>query len=114
MDYLTKEQLKAQCPVAFATQPTNDAVTDKYVHISTEKVIDDLEKLGWKPVQATQRKSRGKQTIFSKHMIQFQNPDIIVKGEDGDDEDKEKELQKKLKDLKSLQSLGMTFGHTDE
>ena len=85
MEYLTKEELKAQCPVAFATKPTNDAVTDKYVHISTEKVIDDLEKLGWKPVEATQRRSRGKDTIFSKHMIQFQNPDIIVKGEDGDD-----------------------------
>ena len=85
MEYLTKEQVKAQCPVAFATKPTNSAVTDKYVHISTEKVIDDLDKLGWKPVEATQRKSRGKQTIFSKHMIQFQNPDIMVKGADGDD-----------------------------
>ena len=85
MKYLSKEELKAQCPVAFATQPTNEAVTNKYVHISTEKVIDDLEKLGWLPVEATQRKSRGKQTIFSKHMVQFQNPDIIVKGDDGDD-----------------------------
>jgi hypothetical protein len=84
MQYLSKEELKAQCPVAFATKPTNDAVTDKYVHISTEKVIDDLEKLGWLPVQATQRKSRGKKTIFSKHMIQFQNPDIKVTASDGD------------------------------
>ena len=84
MKYLSKAELREQCPVAFAAQPTNSAVTEKYVHISTEKVIDDLEKLGWLPVEATQRKGRGKSTIFSKHMVQFQNPDIMVKGEDGD------------------------------
>ena len=84
MQYLTKEELRAQVPVAFATQPTNKAVTESYVHISTEKVIDDLEKLGWLPVEGSQRKNRGKNTIFSKHMIQFQNPDIMVKGADGD------------------------------
>jgi hypothetical protein len=85
MKYLSKEELQVQCPVAFATQPTNSAVTDKYVHISTEKVIDDLEKLGWLPVEASQRKARGTKTIFSKHMIQFQNPDIKVTASDGDD-----------------------------
>ena len=85
MKYLSKEELQVQCPVAFATQPTNSAVTDKYVHISTEKVIDDLEKLGWLPVEASQRKARGTNTIFSKHMIQFQNPDIKVTASDGDD-----------------------------
>ena len=84
MDYLSKEELRAQVPVAFATKPTNKAVTESYVHISTEKVIDDLEKLGWLPVEGSQRKNRGKDTIFSKHMIQFQNPDIMVKGADGD------------------------------
>lgn len=31
------------------------------------------------------RKSRGKDTIFSKHMISFQNPDIMIKGKEGDD-----------------------------
>jgi hypothetical protein len=31
------------------------------------------------------RKSKGKTTIFSKHMISFQNPDIMIKGNDGDD-----------------------------
>lgn len=85
MKYLSKDELQVKCPVAFATQPTNSAVTDKYVHISTEKVIDDLEKLGWLPVDATQRKARGENTIFSKHMIQFQNPDIKVTASDGDD-----------------------------
>ena len=31
------------------------------------------------------RKSRGKDTIFSKHMVTFQNPDIKITGKDGDD-----------------------------
>ena len=31
------------------------------------------------------RKSRGVDTIFSKHMVTFQNPDIMIKSKDGDD-----------------------------
>jgi len=31
------------------------------------------------------RKSRGKESIFSKHMVTFQNPDIMIKSKDGDD-----------------------------
>jgi len=31
------------------------------------------------------RKNRGKDTIFSKHMVTFQNPDIMIKSKDGDD-----------------------------
>lgn len=83
--YLTKAQIKEQCPVAFATTPTNPDVSNKYLHVNTETIIDDLDKLGWKPVSAAMRKSKGKTTIFSKHMISFQNPDIMIKGNDGDD-----------------------------
>lgn len=83
--YLTKAQIKDKCPVAFATTPTNPDVSNKYLHVNTETIIDDLDKLGWKPVTAAMRKSKGKTTIFSKHMISFQNPDIMIKGKDGDD-----------------------------
>jgi len=83
--YMTKEQLQEECPLAFATQATNPKVSGKYLFVNTETIIDDLDKLGWKPVQAAQRKSRSKSTIFSKHMIAFQNPDLKIKGKDGDD-----------------------------
>jgi hypothetical protein len=83
--YLTKDQLKDKCPLAFAEAPTNPDVSGKYLFVNTETIVDDLDKLGWKPVQAAQRKSRGKETIFSKHMVAFQNPDIKIKGSDGDD-----------------------------
>jgi len=84
-EYMTKDQLKEVCPLAFAEAPTNPDVSGKYLFVNTETIVDDLDKLGWKPVQAAQRKGRGKSTIFSKHMVAFQNPDIKITGKDGDD-----------------------------
>jgi hypothetical protein len=83
--YLTKEQVRELCPVAFKEVPTNPNVSEKYLFVNTETIIDDLEKLGWKPVTAAMRKSRGNDTIFSKHMVSFQNPNIMIKGKNGDD-----------------------------
>lgn len=83
--FLTREQLQQAIPVAFYKTPTNPKVSQKYVHINTSTVIDDLAKLGWLPVDAKMRKTRGTKTIFSKHMVVFQNPDLKIKGKDGDD-----------------------------
>ena len=84
-EYMTKDQLREECPLAFAKKATNPDVSKKYLFVNTETIIDDLDKLGWKPVQAAQRKGRGGSTIFSKHMVAFQNPDLKIKGKDGDD-----------------------------
>ena len=43
--YLTKEQLQDMVPVAFATEPTNPAVSKKYLHVNTETIINDLASL---------------------------------------------------------------------
>jgi len=83
--YMDKAQLREMCPLAFAKEATNPDVSKRYLFVNTETIIDDLDKLGWKPVQAAQRASRGGDTIFSKHMIAFQNPDLKIKGKDGDD-----------------------------
>ena len=84
--YLTKEQIRNSAPLIFAEQPTNPDVSDKYLFVNTETIIDDLAKLGWLPVQAAQRKARKSEgTIFSKHMVAFQNPDIMITSKDGDD-----------------------------
>lgn len=82
---ITKQQIRQKCPVAFKQAPTNPEVSNKYLFVNTETIIDDLSKLGWYPVTAAQRKSKGKDTIYSKHMISFQNPDIIIRGVNGDD-----------------------------
>ncbi len=84
--YLTKDQIRNSSPLVFADAPTNPDVSNKYLFVNTETIIDDLDKLGWKPVQAAQRKARKKEgTIFSKHMVAFQNPDIKITSQDGDD-----------------------------
>tara|TARA_B100000683_G_scaffold272354_2_gene315374 strand:- start:1987 stop:2832 length:846 start_codon:yes stop_codon:yes gene_type:complete len=82
--YLTKDQIRNSTPLIFAEGPTNPDVSKKYLFVNTETIIDDLDKLGWKPVQVAQRKGRGNNTIFSKHMVAFQNPDIKITSEDGD------------------------------
>lgn len=85
MKPLSNEELKALVPTAFMQAPSRQ-LSDKYVHIPTSKVIEDLARLGWEPVKASQRKARkGKASQFSKHMITFQNPTIRIKGKDGDD-----------------------------
>jgi len=84
--YLTKDQIRNSSPLVFADAPTNPDVSDKYLFVNTETIIDDLEKLGWLPVQAAQRTSRKTEgTIFSKHMVSFQNPNIKITSNDGDD-----------------------------
>lgn len=84
-NFLTKEQVREQAPLAFASKPTNPDVSGKYLFVNTETIMDDLAKLNWFPVRAAQRKGReGKTTIFSKHMVVFQNPDLQIKSEDGD------------------------------
>ena len=82
---MTIEQLRQEVPFAFANAPTRK-VSDKYVHVPTSRVIEDLMSMGWQPVQAQQRRGRqGKNSMFSKHMIKFQNPNLIIKGNEGDD-----------------------------
>lgn len=84
--FLTKDELKAACPAAFKTEPTNPNVSDRYVQANTETVVDDLAKLGWYPVQAKQCRTNKKSSgIRSFHMIAFQNPDvkIVKQGPDG-------------------------------
>ena len=41
-EFLTKEQITKMAPSVYAMQPSND-VSDKYTHIPTERVIDDME-----------------------------------------------------------------------
>lgn len=84
--FLTNDEVKRLCPSAFKTAPTNPDVSEKYTYANTATVINDLEKLGWRPVQAKQcRKKEGSKGIRSFHMIAFQNPDvkIVEKNDDG-------------------------------
>ena len=55
--FLSKKELSEIAPSIFTMKPSN-TVSDKYTHIPTEKVIDDMELMGWKPVDAKEVKAR--------------------------------------------------------
>ena len=81
---LSKRDLDEIAPSIFMSTPSPE-VTDKYTHIPTEKVIDDMELLGWFPVEAKEVKARTKNTVgYQKHLVVFRNNDVIINGEDGD------------------------------
>ena len=82
--FLSKKQINDIAPSVFTNHPSSE-VTEKYTFIPTEKVIDDMEMLGWKPVEAKEVNARTKATKgFQKHLLVFRNNDVIINGEDGD------------------------------
>ena len=73
---MTKDEVRKACPHAFATAPTNPAVSGKYVQANTETVIDDLARLGWYPVVAKQCRARkNSKGIRSFHMVAMESDD---------------------------------------
>ena len=84
-DSLNMDELKMICP-EIATPEINPAlrqklgITDKYVHVPTEKVIEDVMKLGWTPINAYRVASRGKRTGTGRHMVKFVNYDFMEEG----------------------------------
>ena len=85
--FLSTDDIRKVCPMAFRTAPTNPNVSDKYVQANTMTVVEDLAKLGWYPVQAKQcRSKKNSAGIRSYHMIAFQNPDVKIfkTNDDGD------------------------------
>jgi hypothetical protein len=83
-EFLSRSELKEVCPVIFAENASSE-VSKHYTHIPTSKVVDDMELLGWKVVDAKSVKARKSSTRgFQKHLVVFRNPDVVINGEDGD------------------------------
>ena len=73
---LSQQELMELVPSAFATTQSQ-RVSDKYTFISTSTVLGDMNKLGWTPYEASQRKSRRSQdAMFTKHMIRLRNSSV--------------------------------------
>ena len=82
--FLSKKELSEIAPSIFTMKPSNE-VSEKYTHIPTERVIDDMELMGWKPVDAKEVKARTEDTRgVQKHLVVFRNDDVVINGEDGD------------------------------
>lgn len=82
MDFINKSEIKNRANSIFTTTGS-PSTSDKYAHISTEKIIDDMELLGWGVVDAKQVKAR-KSVGFQKHLVVFRNSEIVIDGADGD------------------------------
>jgi hypothetical protein len=80
---LSKEELKNLAPQVFNHQ-VSSKLTDKYVHIPTDIIIEDMENLGWFPYQVKTVKARKSSGKMGKHLIQFFNPDIVINNENGE------------------------------
>jgi len=81
---LTMEQIKQSAPTVFQTTPKSH-LSENYVHIPTNKVVEDMIQLGWKPCQAVEVKARAKKNKgYQRHMVKFFNPDIVIEGNNGD------------------------------
>jgi hypothetical protein len=82
--FLNKTEIKERAKSVF-TDKAGPGTSDKFTHIPTHKVIDDMEKLGWGVVDAKEVKARAKDSIgFQKHLIVFRNPEVVINGADGD------------------------------
>ncbi len=83
---LTMSDIKTICPAVSTPSPSPElrkelGITDRYVHVPTTQVIEDIQKLGWNPIQACQVNAR-KRKGYQRHMIKFVNPDFMVEGRD--------------------------------
>ena len=81
---LSMEDIKKAAPSVFQTNHKGN-LSKHYVHIPTNKVVEDMIQLGWIPCQAVEIKARKKSTIgYQRHMIKFFNPSIEITGTNGD------------------------------
>ena len=81
-EFRTKSEIRQLTNSIFTTQGA-PGTSEKYAHISTEKIIDDMQLLGWGVVDAKQVKAR-KGEGYQKHLVVFRNNDIQITAEDGD------------------------------
>ncbi len=68
-EFLSTEQIKSKAPSIF-TSTAAQGVSDKYTHIPTSNVIDDMDLLGWKVVDVKEVKAR-KGIGFQKHLLVY-------------------------------------------
>ena len=83
-EFLTLDEVKQRASSIFS-KTAAPTVSDKFTHIPTFKVIEDMSQLGWSVVDAKQVKARTEGTKgFQKHLVVFRNPDVVINGVDGD------------------------------
>jgi hypothetical protein len=80
--FLNETEIREKAKSIFTAKGA-PGTSEKYAHISTFQIIQDMEKLGWGVVDVKQVRAR-KGDGYQKHLVVFRNNEIVIKGEDGD------------------------------
>jgi len=80
--FLTKEQIQEKGKSIFAVSGASHT-SEKYSHIPTYQVIEDMKLLGWQVVDVKEVKAR-KNVGHQKHLIVFRNNDIVINSKNKD------------------------------
>jgi len=80
--FLNADEIKRSAPSVF-TKTAFDSLSNKYTHIPTSQVIEDMAKLNFFVTECKEIKAR-KRVGFQKHLLIFRNPDLVINGADGD------------------------------
>ena len=68
-EFLNQEQIRKIAPSVFTAKGA-ETTSEKYAHIPTNRILEDMQTLGWGVVDAKEVKTR-KQIGFQKHLIVF-------------------------------------------
>ena len=81
---MTKDEIREKAPFVFATAKTNPNTSDRYTFASTERLIDDMAKLGWGVTECKQQRPNKRTNVRSFHTLAFQNPEVFTTNEKGE------------------------------
>jgi len=80
--FLSNAEIRERAKSIFTTTAA-PGTSEKYAHISTDRIIDDMSRLGWGVIDAKQVRAR-KGDGYQKHLVVFRNNDLFIEGQDGD------------------------------
>ena len=82
--FLTREEIAKAAPAVVNNIPAAN-VSEKYVHVSTMELIEDMEKLGWGVADVKQVRSKKEGAAnYKKHLVTFRNDNVVITSEDGE------------------------------
>jgi hypothetical protein len=76
--FLGRAEIKERASSVYTTTGAPDT-SEKYSHIPTDRIIQDMEALGWGVVDAKQVRAR-KDEGYQKHLVVFRNNDLFIEG----------------------------------
>lgn len=68
--FLDAEALKSRAPAVFAGT-AHESTSPSYAFLSTQKVLEALDRAGFRPVQASQTASRKRSPLHARHLVRL-------------------------------------------